>query len=268
MKRSFTVGSYLLKDALSHSATPKTSKFSSSFLSISAIGPKLCFGLLFSCLSLTGCVSETVTQPVPKDTKIGVVSLLGPSQFVLDENSAPTKAISPSSQIAFAHELSAEPTDQKVAENIVSALHHKGYTNVAMINVPAGANPVQTLKNQKDLAMILVVSPDAGHAPQTKVGSIHDDQLIGYGAYFQDNPKEQHTYAYLNYDISVYNAKNMQLISTASYNQKKELPFTHFASNFHDLPHTTVASLQKWMNNSAAPMIQAEALRTLDHSFG
>jgi hypothetical protein len=262
MKLSFASGHGLVKNFPSQRKQNLTQKFLSSWMNAMIIS----MGGVFL-MSLSGCVSEKLNQPVSKQTKIGVVSLLGKSQFVLDENSAPTKTISPSTHIAFAHGLPGETIDQKLAENIVNGLHEKGYSNVAMINLPPDTNVVQALKTQKDLAMILVISPDAGRAPEDKFAQIQDEQVFGYGAFFQDSQKNQHTYAYLNYDISVYNGKDLQLISTASYNQNTELPFAHFASNYHEIPHTTVASLENWMNNRASPLIQTQAIQTLDSSF-
>ena len=221
-----------------------------------------------SLLLLTGCVTEKLNTPPPKQTKIGVVSLLGNSEFVLDENSAPSKAMGPSTHLAYAHALPGESVDQHLAQNIVQGLHEKGYTNVSMINLPPKSNPAEALKNQPDLAMILVISPDDGRPPQNQLSHLNnDDMVFGYGAYFQDKNKDQHTFAYMNYDISVYNAKNLNLISTAFYSQQTELPFSHFAMNYHELPNTTVAALGTWVNQSASPVIQAQALETLGTSM-
>jgi hypothetical protein len=226
-------------------------------------------GLIGITSCLIGCVSEKLNAPTPKQTKIGVVSLLGKSQFVLDENSAPTKVIGPYNHFAYAHALPGEDINSQLAENIVQDLHQKGYTNVAVINLPPKSNPVEVLKNQPDFAMILVISPDDGRAPALhQFAEKSDDMLFGYGAYFEDEPKNQHTFAYMNYDVSIYSAKDLNLMSTAFYSQSTELPFSPFASDYHALPNRTVAALKTWVSQDASPVIQAQALQALNTTIG
>ena len=217
-------------------------------------------------LFTSGCVTEKPHQPIPKTTKIGVVSLLGQSQFVLSENSAPSKVNAPGNKYQYAHPLPGEALDDKLTQDIVEHLKQEGYQNVQAISLPPNTNPVQALKNRPDLTMILVISPDDGKAPQKKLSLSNDETVFGYGLYFNDSPDKPETYAYLNYDISVYRAKDLDLVSNAFYSQKNELSGTHFVSNYHDRPTKTVAELNDWVHQNASSIIERQALETLNFS--
>jgi len=213
-----------------------------------------------------GCATEKSHTALPKNSKIGVLSLLGNSQFILAENAAPIRNISPQQEPHYSHPLPGERLDDKLATHIAQRLKAAGYPNAEAILLPLKANPVQALKSRTDLNFLLVVSPDDGKAPQQVIDPSNDETLFGYGEYFNDSGKVKETFAYLNYDVSLYRSKNLDLLSHEFYSQSQELSFAHFAKKYEDLAPSTVTEFSNWINQTALPIIEIQALDLWDDS--
>lgn len=245
---------------------------------------KIILGLagLLSIVLLSGCATTQIAKPLPTDEHIGVVSVMGPPDFV-----AGAIKVTPGDIILnavtgyfegklkfplqqFWIPLNNYNLDQSVTQEISYDLKTEGgYQNIVPLNYSTSTGQlfVQYIKDQvieHNLKHLLVIMPVRFAAPVPHFFDRNDKTLVGYGVYYIDGLLTHDTYLYANYKVMVVNATNLNITAQKQYQAQKQIQYFPTPVSPAKVNPTTKELVHDWVSDELANKMVQQAMTALD----